>query len=172
MDFIRENRFLKIALAIIVGLNLVVIGVLSLNLLDKDDSFKGYMRPGDIIIETVGFDEYQKQVFHDLIKEHRKEMHGLQDEVNSKRNKLVQFLDEPDSPKKEQLLDDIAELHKKSTLSVFNHFAEVRELCTQEQVVKFDKIIEEVISNMGRPKPPRMRGGPDGMPPPHPHPPF
>ena len=56
----------------------------------------------------------------------------------------------------------MGEVEKEKQKELFAFFSEIRKLCNEDQVQKFDKIIQNILLRRG-PKPPRkVRGGPHG----------
>ena len=84
--------------------------------------------------------------------------------------KLLQQPDVNDSTKK-AAADNVAKNLERLDLLTFEHFKEVRAMCTPGQQKKFDEIIENVLQMIASGPPPGRPGpnGRDHMPPPDDH---
>ena len=61
---------------------------------------------------------------------------------------------DPDSAVIDSMASLIASNRKQIELLTFQHFSEIRKVCTEEQKQKFDQIINDALRMMG-PRPPR-----------------
>jgi protein CpxP len=118
--------------------------------------------PKMMIIEELKFTKEQTSKFETLVDEHRKAMRELEEKSRELREEYFSLLasDSPDQKKKEELETTIANNQKAIDVVTFDHFKQVRELCTPEQKKRFDEIIGDIIKHMR---------GPHGPPPPPPH---
>ncbi len=128
--------------------------------------------PRDYVIRNLNFSDGQIQKYEVLIKAHRTAMRSLNDEANEYRTSL--FANLKNGQKADNNTDSLTTLiintQKEIELVTYNHFAEVRALCTDAQKTEFDNIIGDVIKKMnGRPPHPPHEG--HGPPPPHDGPP-
>ena len=117
--------------------------------------------PRDFVIRNLKFSDEQVQKYDALIKDHRREMNRLRHEAMEYRQALFANLKNegrggmnPDS-----LTQLIASNQKQVELVTYNHFGQVRAICTEEQKKVFDNIIGEVTK--------KMNGPGHGGPPPH-----
>lgn len=126
-------------------------------------------RPDAFIIRKLGFTEAQQNAYIKLRNRHHDSMITL----NARgRNLRAMFFDGLKKPDVKQQTDSIASLiaanQKQIEEVTYYHFMQVRALCTDQQKVLFDNIIDEVLRRMSRPPRPDRAGGHggDGPPPP------
>ena len=107
-----------------------------------------------------------------LIKDHRAAMNGLHKANMEYRKTLFATLgSNPSNINADSLGQLIATNQKEIEMVTYNHFKQVRTICTPEQQKEFDNIIADVIKKMNGPggPPPHDRQGPhdghDGPPP-------
>ena len=127
--------------------------------------------PRDFVIRNVKFTDEQIKSYDALITLHRRAMDSLRKEAMVCRQLLFSNLknEGKSAVNTDSLAAIIANTQKEIELVTYRHFAQVRTICTGQQVADFDKIIGDVIRKMnGRPGPPPGHGGPppEGGPPP------
>jgi hypothetical protein len=140
--------------------------------------------PRDFVIRNLHFTDDQIKQYDLLIKDHRQAMDRLRHEAMDYRKDLFGNLkSESNNANADSLAGLIAGTQKQIELVTWNHFAQVRKICTDAQKTEFDNIIGDVIKKMnGHGPPPRDRlgnpppqegddnrpppSGPDGPPPP------
>lgn len=115
--------------------------------------------PKDMIIHELGFNQTQITKFEELIDQHRSGMRELEKKGRDIRESYFKLMsgDTLDRKTKEELEIAIAETQKNIDMITFDHFRQVRVLCSQEQKKKFDRMIGEIMMQMR---------GPHGPPPP------
>ncbi len=133
--------------------------------------------PRNFVISSLKFSDEQVKKYDVLINGHKQAMDSLRDESMRYRQQLFQNLknEATGAAIADSLAKCIADNQQRIEMVTYNHFAQVRALCTSEQKAGFDKIIREVTRRMngnqrGAPPPRRddQPGGPqdNGNPPP------
>lgn len=137
--------------------------------------------PGDFLVKELGFDEFQEETFREIGQEHHQRMQVLSENIRGLKDELFKGLS--DASLQDVNIDSIARLigdkEAAKDLEVFRHFKQVQGLCTEKQIEKFSKIIQDALKKgsrdqgppgEGRPngnRPPRPDGPPNGSRPPH-----
>lgn len=124
-------------------------------------------RPRDLLIKEVGFSDAQAKQYEELITAHRDAMQRLRREGRDLRDLLFAQLGKP-AASPDSLYVRIGINQQQIEQTTYQHFEQVRKLCTDAQKEQFDRIIGEVLRTMNRNKPPHS--GPDndrGGRPPH-----
>ena len=128
------------------------------------------LTPAHYLIKKVGFDSSQKDKYLDLVQAHRKNTGKLRQQLADAKDDYFALLGKPiPDSSRQSALQKITSINAQLDEITFNHFEEVRKICTPEQQVKFDKAIQEVIKMMSGPPPGPPHGppgGPMGPPPP------
>ncbi len=159
MSYFYKSRF---QLTLIFSLVLLNLGTLTFMWLNRPPM---HGRPGgqrenagEFLIEKVGFNPDQREQYRSMREDHRQFTRSIEDSIGFYKNSLFKSLPKGDLSEAERISENIARLHKKIEISTFDHFVEVRNLCTSEQVPKFDAVIEEVLKMMApSPGPPKRR---------------
>lgn len=114
--------------------------------------------PRDYVIRNLKFSDDQVKKYDALIKDHQDAMHRLRHEAMEYRQQLFANLknEHGSSGNTDSLAQLIANNQKQIEVVTYNHFAQVRTICTDAQKAEFDKIIGDVIKKMNGPGP----GGP------------
>jgi periplasmic protein CpxP/Spy len=125
--------------------------------------------PADFLIKELGLNNEQQGKLRSLAKEHHEQSMQIRGQIKEARHDLFKLLrqtDVSDSSKK-AAADNVAKSLEQLDLLTFDHFRQVRAICTPEQQKKFDQIIEEVLEMIAT-GPPPGRGPHNGehMPPP------
>ena len=126
--------------------------------------------PGEFLETELGFNDEQSSRYKELRKEHREKADEIISETRKLKDSFFELLSQPDADSGEvtEMANEIGAKQTELDLLTFNHFKEVRAICTDEQKKKFDDIIEEVLKGMAGTKngPPGNRRGPRGEGPP------
>ncbi len=131
--------------------------------------------PRDFVIKELKFTDDQTKKYDVLVQAHQEAMRKLRHDAADLRHEL--FANLKNEKEGNNVADSLVRLignnQKEIELTTYNHFAQVRALCTDAQKKDFDNIIGDVIKKMnGGPHPPpgNRQGPPDhdngGGPPP------
>jgi Spy/CpxP family protein refolding chaperone len=157
MDKLLKNKVFTWLIALLFLANLVTLAIFWVDKLRPDPPQQGGARA--FIIRELNFTKDQEHQYDLLVKEHR-------DKAQSKRGSIREAKEEMFSLLKQEGVTDSAKriaARKVSSqleeldLSTLDHFQKVRLICNAEQREKFDRIINRIIGEMGRPG---MRDGP------------
>lgn len=111
--------------------------------------------PSAFIIKTLKFTPEQEKQFTVLKDAHRSQMDKLHDSIRIVRNQYFDKLktDVVDTASVNQLNQTIAGIQGKMHQLTFEHFTEVRKICSAEQKELFDEFIDEILRAMAPPPP-------------------
>lgn len=109
--------------------------------------------PKNRIIASLKFTPDQVDLYSNLVDAHRKAMHELRDKGKEIRSQYFDLLkqEQPDQKIVDDLAITIANNQKEIEQVTFNHFKDVRKICSAEQKKKFDEIIGDILKEMSRP---------------------
>jgi protein CpxP len=156
MDYFDKSRVLTAAIAILVLLNLFTLAFLWLSKPPHPAGPRGDA-PAEYLIETVGLTPGQKQAYRELIAEHQAAMRSTHDSIRYHKTQLFNNLQVEDSINAEVEAAAIGRFQRDIEMNTYAHFSKVRALCSPVQVVKFDKVIGDVLHMMAPPGPPEKR---------------
>jgi len=100
----------------------------------------------DEISRELGFTEEQRTRYDEMAMIHREKVNEIE-----KRERILirsffnQLALENTSTEKEKLLDEILVLNRKKITATYTHFEQLKKICTEEQLTKFDKVISRII---------------------------
>ena len=117
----------------------------------KTGSNKKRESPSNIIYKELRLSSKQIDTFK-LNKElFFKDMRPIWDEIKSLKDSLYKHMEIDSKDSSIQLLTaTIAQKTKEADLKMYQHFVEMRKLCTPEQQVRFDTIIPKFLNRNGR----------------------
>lgn len=124
-----------------------------------------------VLEERLQLNEEQKQRLNQLRDEHFKNMEGLRVASQAARKELHSLWAETNaSDKVTELSQRIGTIHAAIEKANYNHFAQIRAICSPEQQKIFDGLIQDVLRQGERPgnpngRRPRDKRGPEGLPP-------
>lgn len=104
--------------------------------------------------KEVGFSEQQLAQYKNLREEHWKIAKPLFDSMQKGKEllfKLTQTASVEDSVV-QNAAASIAASQKLMELQSFRHFKQVRDLCTQEQLPRYDSVLKKIVSKRGKPQ--------------------
>ncbi|MEP0985420.1 hypothetical protein [Ekhidna sp.] len=98
------------------------------------------------ISQKLAFTEVQEKQFGEMVQTHRQAVRELMiEERTLVRSYFEQLSTEASSEDKEILLQQIMKLKKDKIILTYNHFEELKELCNEEQLAKFEEVIANII---------------------------
>tara|TARA_R110002124_G_C8770177_1_gene499861 strand:+ start:132 stop:644 length:513 start_codon:yes stop_codon:yes gene_type:complete len=168
---LKETKFLKIAVIVLILLN---IGLMSNQWLMVKNQGAKEIRPHNPLTKEMNLSEEQEKSFHNLRMEHEERIEELKIEIAETRREFFRLLKEENSKNSKEYQatkKKLGELQEQEMDFLFQHFKEVREICSsEEQKEKFDLIIGRSIPRpnvgplRGQHRPPH-----ENRPPPRPH---
>jgi protein CpxP len=163
MNSNRALRIWQITAILLVLCNVGLILVLWFKPAAKHDGPR-HGGPRDFVIGKLKLNDDQIRQYDELIGEHQAAMRTLRDEAMQYRQQLFSHLrDGGSAVNKDSLGQLVANTQKQIEIVTYDHFAEVRKICNNDQKKEFDHIIADVIKKMNggmRPPPPDDRHGP------------
>ena len=119
----------------------------------------------DFLTKELGFDSLQNQSLRLLRDAHQLQIRELRKGNREVKEAFFELLKQPNIS--DSMVEAAAkksfQFDEQSEILTFHHFQQIRNLCTDTQKTKFDKIIQEVLRMMA--PPPRGGGRPNGPPP-------
>jgi hypothetical protein len=117
------------------------------------------IKPKDIIIERLQFDAHQIKKYDEYIQIQRKTVRDLKSEIRDLKSDLYSQLNTTqDDSTIDSLMMEISERHQELERSHYNHFLDIKSICTKEQLPLFEELssdLTEIFQFDRRPPPPR-----------------
>ena len=159
----KKAKLLTLVVITLLLINIVTLGFLiisaSLGRQPLEQSQGGKSKPRKIIIEKLHLDANQQKEYDKLIKWHRGEIRTIEDNISTTKNELYQLLSESkiNLKTKDSLINSLTLLQKRVEITHFKHFEDIKKLCHEEQLKKFNHLTKELgrIFSKGH-KPPRL----------------
>jgi periplasmic protein CpxP/Spy len=158
---------IKLLTIAVVGLLLTNATMLGFLLFKKPAAPMGAMSPGKgegpkkIIIERLHFNSDQVKQYELLITSHRKAIRLLKDSIGETKNELYRSLQTDNFSGKDSLTDLLSTLQKRIETVHYDHFAQIKKLCTPEQQEAFNALTHDLafyFTTERKPPPPRHDG--------------
>ena len=140
------------------GILLVANGILLYMIITKVPG-KQNPKKDHYLTNELQFSKTQKDQFFALDREHRRKMRSIDDELAKLRRQMFSSYDNEEFSIDSVVLR-IGELEASKNKELYTFFKQVRGLCTDGQVDKFDQIIQKVLRKRGPKHPPGYRRGP------------
>ena len=99
--------------------------------------------PKKIIIEKLHFSKEQADAYLELIKKHRSDIETAEENLNQSKKNLYKGLANGEAAN-ETFLNEIAESQAKIEILHYQHFLDIRKLCTEEQLKYFSSLSKEL----------------------------
>lgn len=114
-------------------------------------------QPSGFLSRELTLTKEQEQLFKEKKEEHFKRIKPLWEEIRKTKDTLYRQLNNPDFNDSaiNAITSRLAAKNKISDEMLFNHFRELRKLCTDEQKIKFDTLIPQMMTRPGN----RGKGG-------------
>ncbi|MFY0652152.1 MAG: hypothetical protein JXQ96_08975 [Cyclobacteriaceae bacterium] len=155
----KSQQFFKLVIVVLVLLNLSVIAVFFIQSSNKtplrpmQHNGPGGAHKGplvDHIEQTLQLDEGQKEKYKALRQAHMKAMKEMNDRHNSLLKEYFQTLKKEGNKtaQNQQILSDIQDVEKDKVEVTYEHFRKIKALCSEEQLEKFPKVMDETIRHL------------------------
>ena len=106
----------------------------------------------EFLQDSIGFNEQQLAKYDQLRQQNRENMRPLFEDLGNAKMAYYKFINQPAADSAGQAAAAlIGEKQKALDMAFFNHFRQVRELCTPEQQPKYDSMVQQVIRRMVAP---------------------
>lgn len=142
----------------VTALLLLNFGILGFLFLSKNRAgFQERKMPREIIIERLHFNDTQIVDYDKAIKMHQENIRNLDDSIRKTKNALYQLLnaDTIHVAQKDSLYIKLASYQKQIETTHFNHFLEIKALCSKEQLSDYTALTEELSKMFSPPRKPR-----------------
>jgi periplasmic protein CpxP/Spy len=115
--------------------------------------------PGQVLSQQLGFSREQQLRFDTLRTAHHGQMVVYGDSLKRLKDSLFTLLLRRDSVNAASLFAAIGSVHQKVEQVTFDHFQQVRSLCTPEQRQKYDRMLYNALTDVPRPSRETAREG-------------
>jgi hypothetical protein len=108
----------------------------------------------ELLQKDVGFSADQLAQYKLMKDKQRETLRPMFDEMRRVKDSLFRLLKESDVPDSisEKAADQIGRQQKMLDLQTYTYFRKVRSLCTADQLPKYDSLIQNMFSKMGKPQ--------------------
>ncbi|MCB0514700.1 MAG: hypothetical protein R2798_04255 [Chitinophagales bacterium] len=143
-------------IALIIGLLIANILLVSFLWLGRNHHFRDIEnRPRNAVIEKLGFDDAQIAQYDQLIATHRQQIHQNDSLMLLQKEQLYAYLNKtPNTAAVDSLTTEMGILQKNTEKIHFQHFMDIKNICTPEQLPKFELFTQE-INRIFSSKPPK-----------------
>ncbi len=149
-----NTKFYKIGFfaLLVINVTLVVLFIL------KPDRSRSENGMKEKIAAQLDFTEEQETAFEGMVGEHRTAIRALNDQERKLTESYFSRLKSSsigseNAAKQETAFQEIMEVKSKKLQTTYLHLEGVKSLCDEDQMQKFDKVVNEII--------PRLTGAPD-----------
>lgn len=123
----------------------------------------------ELLAEDLNFSPEQVKQLKELREAHFKKAKVLEQTMQETRRALHQLIKDPDVTQEtiDSMATAIGNAHRDMEMLVFQHFMDIKGICTEAQQKQFDETLDKILRQMGPPQgpPDGPPGGRPGMPP-------
>lgn len=155
MTYIKNNKVLAFIIAVLLLSNIVMLYFFLRNECGdqnkKPAAQQGGMRAYMIktLKDSAGFNDQQIAQYEQLTDKHKETMKPLFQDIAMTKDSLYKLLlVQPSDSLVTHYLTRIGEKQKAIDQRIFNHFYNLKEICTPDQRPKYDSLIQHVIKGM------------------------
>ncbi len=112
--------------------------------------------PKKLVAKKLNFSEEQIQAYERIIKEHQTAVKETHDKIRLKKNELYGQLNADSTSTNSLLIGEISDLFSEMETIHYNHFEDIKAICTQEQLPLFEELTTE-LSTLFAPHPKNQR---------------
>ncbi len=153
----KTSTFFNTGFFILLVLNIIAITLL---ILGRPQLLQARMELKDRIARELRFDAEQKKTYFSLIEEYQQAMSELNQQQQSLSAKYFDRLkEEGQRTESERLRIHIAQMEAQKMVITYNHFLQIKGICSLEQLSYFPKVVDRTLEPMlfqdrGRDMPP------------------
>lgn len=171
MKLLENSKFTGAALLLLLALNSVLLVLL---VLKKPDTARNPVvnrpqagGPKDFLIHELNLDAAQTAKYSEMARQHHEKIQRIEADVRQLRDSMTFQLESasPDTAAITRLVKKVGADQVLLDQVTFDHFRELRSICTPEQQARFAKVIRQALHMMRGPQGPRPGQGPQGPPP-------
>lgn len=164
MTYIKNNKVLVFIIGVLLLSNIAMLYFYLTKKNCEDNRPKDKPRT-EFMVEKlkneVGFTDSQIAQYREIRTKHKEIMKPMFDDIFNAKDSLYKLLVLPQTPSDSLVKHYLAEIGNKQEIidqRIFNHFLTLKQLCTPDQVPRYDSTIQKVIKGMINP---RWGGGGD-----------
>lgn len=150
-----RNKNLLIIIAVLLLTNIAVLGYfLWYKKAEKPPTQqKSHNGMAEVLQKEVGFDEQQVTRYKEMREQQRQKIKPMFDEMRKIKDNFFQLLREPGTSDStvQKAADAIATQQREIDLQAFRYFRDLRALCRPDQYARYDSVVMDAMSKMGRP---------------------
>ena len=152
----KKTNFLKLTLIGLLLLNLSTLSFIFFKY-NKSDENRKSNKPDQLIINKLAFNKEQENIYKKLIQNHRQQINIIQETILNYKNNLYTKLKNNSSSKTQidSLITKINKQQKNIELINYNHFLDIKGICSQKQIPAYNELVNEltlIFSNQPRQK--------------------
>ncbi len=152
-----NNSKNKILLFIVVVMIITNIATLAYFLWFRGKDDRGEHRTGpmtEFLKKDIGFSDQQMKTFDSIKQSHREAMKPMFEDLSKSKDSFYQLLSKPGVTDSELNAASAVIGMKQQAIEIqfFKNFKSVRELCTDQQKVKYDSLLPSVVHKMTMPQ--------------------
>lgn len=110
--------------------------------------------PREFLAKKLNFSDNQKSIYFNLAKEHNQSANKIRAQIKIDKDnffKLLQSDQISDSVRNNEALKVSLSIQSLDILT-FEHFKKVRAICSEEQKLKFDELIQKMVNSVNSPQ--------------------
>lgn len=150
----NKTRLLGILVIVMVLLNLITVALLFIGRPDRRPH-DGPRHRQKVIIDRLHFSKTQTEAYESLIFDHREAIGRLDEEMMSARTVLYSQLSKNEAASVDSQLLVIGRLQTEIETIHYDHFAEIKKLCNEDQLPAFNDLTIDLAEYFGAPKRPK-----------------
>ena len=161
MGSLKKNNRLGWVVLLLIVMNIVSLSALWIGYTKGPGKGRGDGPGGKFLEERLGMTTAQTRQLRDIREGHFPKMRSLTEDFQQKRKRLHSTLRTGNNNSQlDELAAEVGKAQAKIEREIYDHFSQIRAICTEEQKEIFDKIMIDVLQRGDR------RGGPGNGPPP------
>ena len=149
----NKNKFQLLIIIALVISNLLMLAFIGFSKKHKKPIYEG---PKNIIIERLGFNDEQIKEFEQTIIKHQAKIAEKDQELIILKNDLFSTLQQDYNPNLiDSLTNNLAQKQKEIENIHYHHFMDIKKLCKDDQIAKFNFLANELAKLFAPPHPKR-----------------
>jgi Spy/CpxP family protein refolding chaperone len=162
MSNATNNRWFTVITLLLLTANIVTLALLWVNKKPDREQFNPPPPPPpggqvfEFITRELNLDSAQQATYKTLRDEHQSQVRPLQDSIGKAKDSFFELLKQENVSDSavENFSKKIGNLEQQRDIFTFRHFQKLRAICTKDQKIRFDSIIQQALHQMAPPRRP------------------
>lgn len=140
-----KTKLLTILVIVLVFINIAALSAFFIG------GKRGHHGPKKMVIHQLDLDQDQIDEYEVLIEKHQSQIKEKQESLKIAKHKLFNLLQKDNYNTRDQLIENISQIHNEIDRIHFQHFVDLKKICHPDQIKKFNALTDDLARILASP---------------------